>query len=431
MSKPKPRKIPSRRRHATGQAFVELSGKRIYLGKYDSPESKQRYDRQVAAWKANGYALPVAVDDLTVTELCDQFMVHAKDYYRKAGRQTSEYGRFAAAIRLMLPLYGSLAVEKFGVMDLRVVRNAMIEKGWTRKSLNIAVGRIRHVFRWGVGQAMVNPHVLQSLESVEPLKLGRSRAAESPGVKPVPDNMVDATLPHLSPTIQAMVNLQRITGMRSGELTAMRGRDLDTTAETWVYSPEQHKTEHHDRPRAIHLGRRAQAIIEPFLKADLSAHLFSPVDADVALRAELHAQRVAACEEIERTYAPSERKAAYKAHHVARLSCGNVPGSNKSEGPIRKPGARYTTNSYRRSIARACEKAWPAPEELTDDEKADWRKKHHWHPHQLRHLAATRLRKRFGLEAARVVLGHTTTSMTELYAEVDFEKAASIAAQVG
>ena len=32
----------------------------------------------------------------------------------------------------------------------------------------------------------------------------------------------------------------------------------------------------------------------------------------------------------------------------------------------------------------------------------------HWHPNQLRHNAATRLRREFGLDMARAVLGHSS-----------------------
>jgi integrase len=60
-----------------------------------------------------------------------------------------------------------------------------------------------------------------------------------------------------------------------------------------------------------------------------------------------------------------------------------------------------------------------------------WRKEHRWHPHQLRHNAATRLRKQFGLEAARVVLGHKSNAVAEVYAEIDLAKAEKIMAEVG
>jgi site-specific recombinase XerC len=49
----------------------------------------------------------------------------------------------------------------------------------------------------------------------------------------------------------------------------------------------------------------------------------------------------------------------------------------------------------------------------------------------LRHLAATNIRKKFGLEAASVLLGHAELSVTQVYAEQDKTKAVSVARQVG
>ncbi len=54
-----------------------------------------------------------------------------------------------------------------------------------------------------------------------------------------------------------------------------------------------------------------------------------------------------------------------------------------------------------------------------------------WHPHQLRHNAATRLRREFGIEAARVVLAHRSVAVTEIYAERDGEQAMKIMERVG
>ena len=60
-----------------------------------------------------------------------------------------------------------------------------------------------------------------------------------------------------------------------------------------------------------------------------------------------------------------------------------------------------------------------------------WQQAHRWHPHQLRHNAATRLRREFGLEAAQVILGHKTLSVTEIYAEKNIEAARRIMAAAG
>ncbi len=78
-------------------------------------------------------------------------------------------------------------------------------------------------------------------------------------------------------------------------------------------------------------------------------------------------------------------------------------------------GGRYTTASYRQAIARGCKKA-----DIPG-----------WRPHQIRHNAATWLRREFGLDAARVILGHTSPAVTEVYAEVDRDKAVGIMGRVG
>ena len=54
-----------------------------------------------------------------------------------------------------------------------------------------------------------------------------------------------------------------------------------------------------------------------------------------------------------------------------------------------------------------------------------------WNPNQLRHAAATEIRKIAGLDAARVVLGHRSPSITETYAEIDTGKAAEIMGRIG
>jgi integrase len=72
---------------------------------------------------------------------------------------------------------------------------------------------------------------------------------------------------------------------------------------------------------------------------------------------------------------------------------------------------------------------------LTPKQRAEltaWRKAHRWHPHQLRHTAATEIRKAFGLEAAQLTLGHSSAQVTDaVYAERDAAKVAEIMRRVG
>ena len=55
----------------------------------------------------------------------------------------------------------------------------------------------------------------------------------------------------------------------------------------------------------------------------------------------------------------------------------------------------------------------------------------HWHPHQLRHSAATTLRKTYVLEPAQVILGHAKPDTTVIYAERDLARARYVMREIG
>lgn len=47
--------IPAYSLHrSSGQAIVRISGRDHYLGPHNSPESREKYDRLIAEWLANG-----------------------------------------------------------------------------------------------------------------------------------------------------------------------------------------------------------------------------------------------------------------------------------------------------------------------------------------------------------------------------------------
>ena len=86
--------IPSYRLHkATGQAFVELAGRRIYLGKHGSKASKEEYERRIAEYLANGKKLPPSLvkNGISCQELAIHFLEWAEGYYVKNGKQTETF----------------------------------------------------------------------------------------------------------------------------------------------------------------------------------------------------------------------------------------------------------------------------------------------------------------------------------------------------
>jgi integrase len=94
------------------------------------------------------------------------------------------------------------------------------------------------------------------------------------------------------------------------------------------------------------------------------------------------------------------------------------------------PGERYTTGSYRQAIGRGCDKADQREKGgrvCGNDERLIPR----WHPHVLRHNAATRIERHFGKEAAQIVLGHSSPGVTEMYIDRDGSKAAEYMSRIG
>jgi integrase len=281
---------------------------------------------------------------------------------------------------------------KFGPLALKTVRQAMIDKGWCRTQVNKQTDRVKRVFKWAVSEELIPSSVYESLRTVVGLRKGRTQAKESPPVLPVAEDAIEATLKHLPPIVADMVQVQRLTGARPGETCDMRPKDINrSTGNVWEYTPQSHKTEHHGQSRVIFIGPKAQEILLPYLLRPPEEHCFSPSEGEKKRRELRHQDR------------------------TTPLSCGNKPGSNRRRKPQRRPGEKYTTESYGRAIKRAAE--------VADVDS--------WSPHRLRHSFATEVRKSHGLEAVQVCLGHSKADVTQVYAQRDFTLAAQVARQIG
>src|SRR5262249_21118148 len=269
----------------------------------------------------------------------------------------------------------------------------MIDLSLCRPVVNRRIGRVKRVFKWAVAEELVPPAVHQAVTAVAGLQRGRTPAREPEPVGPVDDAHVDAVLPFLNRHVRGLVEFGRLTGCRRGEACQVRKLDIDTSGPVWYFRPAQHKTAHRGKPRVILIGPKAQVLLTGFFTDDPADYCFSPRRA----MDELRAARAAA------------RKTPRWESHMARNARKRV------QNPKRKPAERYNVSSYDHAVTTACEKAGVP----------------RWHPNQLRHTYATRVRKERGLEAAQVVLGHATADITQVYAERDLTLAAEVAAKMG
>ena len=106
-------------------------------------------------------------------------------------------------------------MAQFGPRTLKALQSKMIDMGQSRPYINGNVDRIRRVFKWGVAQEIVPEPVYRALTCVPGLRKGHTTAREPEPVRPVPEDVVDATLPHLPVVVADMVRLQRFTGCRA------------------------------------------------------------------------------------------------------------------------------------------------------------------------------------------------------------------------
>jgi integrase len=233
--------VPKYRKHkASGQAFVELAGRRYYLGPHGSQTSREEYDRLIGEWLQNGRRLkPLEAEPgcLLVVELIANYVNFAKSYYRKSGQLTSEYAAILHAVLPLKQLYGRKRVDEFGPIALQTVVARMVANGWARTTVNRQAGRIKRMFKWGVSQELIPASIYHGLSTVSGLRKGRSAARETDPVLPVADEIVDATLPHLPEVVADMVRFERLTGCRPEEVCAVRPSDVDRSRDIWQYRP--------------------------------------------------------------------------------------------------------------------------------------------------------------------------------------------------
>ena len=176
----------------------------------------------------------------------------------------------------------------------------------------------------------------------------------------------------------------------------MRVRDVALTSEGCaLYTLATDKTDWRRDPgikKRIPLGPKATAIVTPYImekEEDPDAYLFSPRD--------------------------TMRDLAYEKRRLRKSPLTPSQRKRDAAPPRREYADHYEPTAYARAISRAAKRAGVE----------------HWAPNQLRHLYATEIRAKYGLEASQIMLGHANANVTQIYAERDFAKMLEVAKAEG
>lgn len=426
-------KVPKYRKHlSSGRAVVTLSGRDYYLGLYGTEESQQSYRKLISEYLASS-GLFLSKDDketLTISSLAESYLRHAKNEFggdrltRKELLRTA-YGDALLGCRALTSVYGPTLASEFGPQSLKAIREDLLihhlrgkrkdgqpNRRLTRPVVNRRIRVIVRIFKWAVAESLVNAEVWHSLQAVESLRIGRCKAPEPDPIKPVESNVVDQTLLHLPQVVGDMVRFQLLVGCRPGEVCGLKPEMIDKTGEVWEANLAKHKTAWRGKKRTLYVGPQAQLIIKKYLDRPADSHCFSPIEA--------MDQRIAKRAAARQTPENQGNRAGYtKQTRTAKKA-------RKRHTRLKKVSDCYVTTSYGRAILYGCRLAFPAPKGLSEKQIKEWHRQHKWSPNQLRHSAATRIRKAYGLEAASVILGHSELGVTQVYAEADRDKAIAI-----
>ena len=101
-----------------------------------------------------------ATDPVTVAAVAAAFWAYAKTAYPydatfDGRRPPGEIGNYHDALRPLLKLYGSTPAVDFGPLALSLVQGEMVALGWCRNVVNRHTARLKHVFKWAVGQELL------------------------------------------------------------------------------------------------------------------------------------------------------------------------------------------------------------------------------------------------------------------------------------
>jgi integrase len=431
--------MPQVRLHKrSGNGRVTVGGREVYVGRYGSPEARERYLELMvehgylpataipAAKPAEPEPLPLPAGNedvpagLTLGELCQMYLVHLEPL-RPKGKPCSGWNRALAAVRAMRPL-ATMPAAKFGTRAFLDVRQRLVEtpryvqdrkppkvgkRGrrkpaeppapprapvlLSRRWVNDVMQAVRAMFDWAVLHELVPDDRAAALRVVKRLKAGESQARETPPRKPVKRAVLLATLPYLTAEVADLVLFIRWTGCRPSEAMGMRWcRIRDRDKPVWRYVPRRHKTSHRGKQRHIPIGPKARAIIE--------AHAVGRDPRDFVFTPQRSLRRV---EPVD----------------------GVLPMKQAKASPL--VGERFTKDALRIAVRRAVDRANKARAKVGEPPLP------HWTPYQLRYLRLREIRKRGGLEATQATAGHSDAVMTDHYAPANWGRAARAALASG
>ncbi|CAN5610912.1 hypothetical protein BH11PLA2_BH11PLA2_47140 [soil metagenome] len=264
------------------------------------------------------------------------------------------------------------------------------------------------MLRWGQSNRHCKAEPVAEAILVRNVRKGEHGVAPAKQVYAVDEEHVNAIMPHLTPTLRSMVQLQRATGMRPGEVFRLRPADILTTgrrmvagigpinveksnaeigSQLWWITYDHHKTDGDGMGRAWAIDMRVAEILKPFMDRPPTENCFNPAESVQQASETVKRERI-------------------------ELRGGGSGGSRKLKTG-RRSRPMYTRQTFRRAIGRACDKAGVPRFNL----------------YQVRYLVSVEALEEGGVQLEMDMLGHKTSRMAKHYARQGLMRMAKSVAQ--
>lgn len=277
----RPREPQLRLHKASGRTFATFSNPtnvdpdtgsieswKVWFGP-KSRDAERRFLAYRARWDLADYRRPdedAPAGGFTVRDLVNRYRAHVlerrgADWFERNGC------RFEASFVPLLAIEGTATVASIGAKKVGDVRRAMLAEGkLCREELNARIGIIKAAFRWAAEEELAPASVWHSVSAIKGLETGAYGVREGKGRRePVTDDVIEATLPHMSAKHADRLRLLRLVGARPSELYGLTPSMIERDGDVWTADIVEHKTKKHGLDRMLAFGPKAQAILRPLL----------------------------------------------------------------------------------------------------------------------------------------------------------------------
>lgn len=191
---------------------------------------------------------------LTVAELCERFLI---EYSRPRIKNLARYRQYAAtALRRVLPLLSTLRADAVAAKDVARARDALLRRHAVN-SVRTSLAALGTAYGWAVAAGLAEHNPLRGLElpqrqeSIDYLDADEVRRLLAEAAQQAEAGALSDRC------LRACVTMALYTGMRKGELFALRWRDLDlhsgrlTVARSFDGATKNGRTRHLRLPDAV------------------------------------------------------------------------------------------------------------------------------------------------------------------------------------